>query len=118
AMHVVSAVGLMIDPHDLGRTLGSRNEEEEPPGKGQGPGFDPTIFLYDTVAGGIGLAPRLFEEREELLRRARHLIESCQCNEGCPGCIGPDAASDDEPEAARKRLVLGLLDAVGVSAIH
>ncbi|MFA9470573.1 MAG: DEAD/DEAH box helicase [Deltaproteobacteria bacterium] len=118
AMHVVGAVGLMIDPRDLGRTLGSRNEDEAPPGKGQGPGFDPTIFLYDTVAGGIGLASRLFEEREELLRRARHLIESCECNEGCPGCIGPDASGDDEPEAARKRLVLGLLDAVGVSAIH
>jgi DEAD/DEAH box helicase domain-containing protein len=118
AMHVVSAVGLMIDPRDLGRTLGSRNEDDVPPSKGQGPGFDPTIFLYDTVAGGIGLASRLFEEREELLRRARHLIESCDCTEGCPGCIGPDASSDDEPEAARKRLVLGLLDAVGVSATH
>ena len=118
AMHVVGAVGLMIDPRDLGRTLGSRNEDEAPPGKGQGPGFDPTIFLYDTVAGGIGLASRLFEEREELLRRARHLIESCECSEGCPGCIGPDASSDDEPEAARKRLVLGLLDAAGVSATH
>ena len=118
AMHVVGAVGLMIDPRDLGRTLGSRNEDEAPPGKGQGPGFDPTIFLYDTVAGGIGLASRLFEEREELLRRARHLIESCECGEGCPGCIGPDASSDDEPETARKRLVLGLLDAVGVSATH
>ncbi len=118
AMHVVGAMGLMIDPRDLGRTLGSRNEDEAPPGKGQGPGFDPTIFLYDTVAGGIGLASRLFEEREELLRRARHLIESCECSEGCPGCIGPDAASDDEPEAARKRLVLGLLDAAGVNATH
>ncbi|MGB5368458.1 MAG: DEAD/DEAH box helicase [Polyangiales bacterium] len=118
AMHLVGAVGLMIDPRDLGRTLGSRNEDEARPGKGQGPGFDPTIFLYDTVAGGIGLAARLFEEREKLLRRARHLIESCECDEGCPGCIGPDASGDDEPEAARKRLVLGLLDAVGVSATH
>ena len=118
AMHVVGAMGLMIDPRDLGRTLGSRNEDEAPPGKGQGPGFDPTIFLYDTVAGGIGLASRLFEEREELLWRARHLIESCECSEGCPGCIGPDASSDDEPEAARKRLVLGLLDAAGVNATH
>lgn len=118
AMHVVGAVGLMIDPRDLGRTLGSRNEDEAPPGKGQGPGFDPTIFLYDSVAGGIGLASRLYEEREELLRRARHLIETCECEEGCPGCIGPDASDGDEPEAARKKLVLALLDAVGVSATH
>jgi DEAD/DEAH box helicase domain-containing protein len=118
AMHVVGAVGLMIDPRDLGRTLGSRIEDEAPPGNGQGPGFDPTIFLYDTVAGGIGLASRLFEEREELLRRARLLIESCACDEGCPGCIGPDSCGDDQLEAARKRLVLDLLDAVGVSATH
>lgn len=118
AMHVVGAVGLMVDPRDLGRTLGSRHEDEAPPGKGQGPGFDPTIFLYDTVAGGVGLAPRLFEEREELLRRARYLIESCDCAEGCPGCIGPDASGEDDVEAARKKLVLGILDAVGIRATH
>jgi len=118
AMHVVGAVGLMIDPRDLGRTLGSRDEDDAQPGTGNGPGFDPTIFLYDAVAGGIGLASRLFEDREDLLRRARQLIESCECVEGCPGCIGPDASGDDEPQAARKRLVLGLLDAVGVSATH
>ncbi|MGD8608145.1 MAG: DEAD/DEAH box helicase [Myxococcales bacterium] len=118
AMHVVASVGLMIDPRDLGRALGSREEDEALPGKGHGPGFDPTIFLYDSVAGGIGLASRLYEERNQLLRRARHLIESCACDEGCPGCIGPDASGGDEPEAARKRLVLGLLDAVGVSPVH
>jgi DEAD/DEAH box helicase domain-containing protein len=117
AMHIVGSVGLMIDPRDLGRSLGS-SKEEDAPGTGQGPGFNPTIFLYDNVAGGIGLASRLYEEREELLRRARHLIETCQCEEGCPGCIGPDASGEDELEAARKKLVLGLLDAVGVSAIH
>ncbi|MBW2379777.1 MAG: DUF1998 domain-containing protein, partial [Deltaproteobacteria bacterium] len=61
---------------------------------------------------------RMFDEREELLRRARYLIESCECTEGCPGCIGPDASSDEDLEAARKQLVLGLLDAVGVSATH
>ena len=117
-MHIVGAVGLMIDPRDLGRTLGSCSEDERPPGTGQGPGFNPTIFLYDTVAGGIGLASRLFEDREQLLRRARHLIESCECDEGCPGCIGPDPSSEDQPESPRKKLVLGLLDAVGVSATH
>jgi DEAD/DEAH box helicase domain-containing protein len=118
AMHVVAAVGLMIDPRDLGRALGSRHEDDGAPGTGQGPGFDPTIFLYDSVAGGVGLSARLHEEREELLRRARHLIESCDCDEGCPACIGPDAMNEDEPESPRKRLVLDLLDAVGVSATH
>ncbi|MDH3726609.1 MAG: DEAD/DEAH box helicase, partial [Myxococcales bacterium] len=42
AMHLVGAVGLMIDPRDLGRTLGSRTEDDAPPANGQGPGYDPT----------------------------------------------------------------------------
>jgi len=56
AMHIVATVGLMVDPRDLGRSLGYRKDPDEPPGKGSfdGPGFDPTIFLYDYVAGGIG----------------------------------------------------------------
>ena len=118
AMHVVGAVGLMTDPRDVGRTLGGRNQDELPPSKGDGAGFDPTIFLYDSIAGGVGLAPRLFEDREELLRRARHLIESCACQEGCPACIGPDAGGGDDLDAGRKRLVLEILDAVGVSVVH
>ena len=118
AMHVVGAVGLMTDARDLGRTLGGRNQDDLPPSKGDGAGFDPTIFLYDSIAGGVGLAPRLFEDREEVLRRARHLIESCPCQEGCPACIGPDAGGGDELDAGRKRLVLEILDAVGVAAIH
>ena len=61
ALHTVAAVGLMIDPRDLGRCMGDRSDPHAPPGKRRGgaPGFDPTVFLYDHVPGGIGLAPRL-----------------------------------------------------------
>lgn len=124
AMHTVAAVGLMIDPRDLGRTLGDRKDEGGPPGRdrGEGRGFDPTIFLYDHVAGGIGLAPRLFDEREALLRRTRRLVEACGCDDGCPACIGPDAGLV-RPEAIelavrRRRLLLDLLDAIGVAPLH
>jgi len=85
----VAAVGLMVDLRDLGRALGDRDEEGGPPKKGGGPGFDPTLFLYDSVPGGIGLAPRLYEEREALLRNASALVVSCPCDDGCPACIGP-----------------------------
>ncbi len=124
AMHTVAAVGLMIDPRDLGRTLGDRKDADGPPGRdrGEGPGFDPTIFLYDQVAGGIGLAPRVFDERETLLRRTRRLVEACGCEDGCPACIGPDAGIV-QPETLeltvrRRRILLDLLDAVGVSSLH
>ncbi|MFO0693492.1 MAG: DEAD/DEAH box helicase [Polyangiales bacterium] len=123
AMHTIGAVGLMVDPHDLGRTLGDRSDPDLPPQKGEGPGFDPTIFLYDQVPGGIGLAPRLFDEREALLRRSRALIEACPCEDGCPACIGPEAGG--EPGAGgeahldgRKARVLSILTAIGVAGIH
>ncbi len=134
ALHTVSAAGLMIDPRDLGQTIGSRDDEGGPPGKTEGGAvFDPTIFLFDHAAGGIGLAPRLFEERETLLRRARRLIDVCACTDGCPACIGPDAGlpplergpagASQRPapqrldlDLPRRRIALELLASAGVLA--
>lgn len=128
ALHTVAAIGLMIDPRDLGHTLGDGHDEHGAPHKspGQGPLFDPTIFLYDQVPGGVGLAPRLFDERDVLLEHAERLIRSCPCDDGCPACVGPIAgsvvgpatATIDQPAKARKHLVLTLLDGLGVTQPH
>jgi DEAD/DEAH box helicase domain-containing protein len=129
ALHTVAAMGLMIDPRDLGRAMGDRTDAERPPGKrGGAPGFDPTIFLYDHVPGGIGLAPRLFEARDELLRRARGLALDCSCDAGCPACIGPEVGQLVTPSGqvitveagpiSRRSIIASLLDAVGVLATH
>ncbi len=122
ALRTVACVGLMIDPRDLGKTLGSQDDAEGPPRKDGGVGFDPTIFLYDNVPGGVGLAARLFDQREELLRRARRLLESCSCEDGCPACIGPAAGTvpgstqvDPHP---RKRLGVEILSALGVAGVQ
>jgi DEAD/DEAH box helicase domain-containing protein len=95
AMHSVACVGLMIDPRDLGRTLGSR--------VGQ-PLMEPTLYFYDEIPGGVGLAPRLFEERDALLARARRLIDACPCSDGCPACIGLDVGIGAPRKHGRKRL--------------
>ncbi|HEX8820919.1 MAG TPA: DEAD/DEAH box helicase [Archangium sp.] len=122
ALRTVACVGLMIDPRDLGKTLGSKDDADGPPSKDRGVGFDPTIFLYDNIPGGVGLAARLFDLRDELLRRARRLLESCACEDGCPACIGP--AAGVMPGSApvdlypRKRLGLELLSALGVVALQ
>ena len=120
-LRVVAATGLMVDPRDLGTSVGDQSAEGAPPSSGGG-GFDPTLFLYDAVPGGIGLAPRLFDERDGLLRRARSLIERCACARGCPACIGPDAGLPmDIPglqRTPRKALVLGLLDDAGWTTAH
>ena len=128
ALHTVAAVGLMIDPRDLGMTLGDRSDENAPPGKrGGAPGFDPTLFLYDHVPAGIGLAPRLFEARDELLERARTLALGCGCRAGCPACIGPEVGqivtssgvtTTMAGATSRKQVITELLDALGIRTLH
>jgi DEAD/DEAH box helicase domain-containing protein len=51
--------------------------------------FAPTVYLYDSHAGGIGLAERLFEILPELLGRGLEVLASCPCRSGCPSCVGP-----------------------------
>ncbi len=110
AMHTVAAVGLMVDPRDLGQCLGGRE------GDGRGSTlFDPTLYLYDSVPGGVGLASRLFDERESLLRKTRVLLDGCACDEGCPACVGPGAV--DAVHRGRKSLALAVLSALGVTAL-
>jgi len=117
AMHLVAAVGLMCDPRDIGQTLGDRSEEDGAPSSDRGgPGFDPTIFLYDHVPGGVGLASRLFVERESLLIKTRALIDGCPCAEGCPACIGPSVT--DQRLGSRKKLAVELLASLGVAALQ
>lgn len=80
ALEAVSCLALMCDPHDLGQSLGDTGEEAT--------GFDPTVFLFDNVPGGVGLAERIYERAEELLNRARALVLGCSCEGGCPSCVG------------------------------
>ncbi len=66
----------------------------------------PTVFLYDTIPGGIGLAPRLYEVREQLLRRCLETVAACPCENGCPSCVGPQV----DAESPSKRSAAVLLD--------
>jgi len=137
AMHTVAAVGLMCDPRDLGHVLGERTGEGEHPQKGDadGAGFDPTIFVYDHIPGGVGLAPRLFQDREVVLPRPPPPIEACPCSGGCPACIGAVMPAPEpvrgtsvpllDPDLIRrptgydlKRVAIELLARVGVSRVH
>jgi len=49
----------------------------------------PTIFLYDRYPGGVGLAEKMFQVDEQVLRCAQDLVGSCSCADGCPSCTGP-----------------------------
>jgi DEAD/DEAH box helicase domain-containing protein len=114
ALEAVSALALMCDPRDLGQTLGDDGEEGGPAGGGRvpQPGFDPTLFLFDNVPGGVGLAERIFERAPELLGRARVLIRGCGCPDGCPSCVG----ATETAGGLRKRAALGLLGRIFAEA--
>jgi DEAD/DEAH box helicase domain-containing protein len=70
---------LMCDSADLGVTT-------EPSCSVFG---NPSVVLYDNVPAGIGFSQKLFELHTELLKRALELVEDCECEDGCPSCVGP-----------------------------
>ena len=68
----------------------------------------PTIYLYDSVPGGIGLSDRVFEMEYQLFSRARELLLACPCQDGCPSCIG--ATAGDGAKQTLLRILNELLD--------
>ncbi|MDP8254267.1 MAG: DEAD/DEAH box helicase, partial [Candidatus Alcyoniella australis] len=107
ALHHLASVALMCDVRDLDRCVGDKSAEwfvrHDPGGRGiysaddaaglidpeRIDAFDPTLFIYDTYPGGIGLSPEIFRLHVELIARARELIAGCACEAGCPSCVGP-----------------------------
>ena len=107
AMRQVAQLLLMCDRQDIGISLGGGQHAEDtdlnrdaggPRSEGQASGRDsgprllsdePRVFIYDNYPGGIGFSEPLFHMHVELLARTRELIAGCQCERGCPTCVGP-----------------------------
>jgi DEAD/DEAH box helicase domain-containing protein len=121
AMASVATLLLMCDGRDLGTAIGER-----PPTLGSGEMqfapvryediasgkmkefFEPNLYIYDAYPGGIGFSEPLFRAHDLLLEKTRELICGCECEEGCPSCVGP--AGDLVPRA--KEAALAILDRV------
>ncbi|MCE9594842.1 MAG: DEAD/DEAH box helicase [Planctomycetes bacterium] len=100
----VAPLFLRCQPQDLGLSTQVRS-----------PHFGrPTIFLYDRVQGGVGLADVLFEIHRELFQAALDVVERCECERGCPACVGPIAEAGPLGKASA-RTVLGHLARGGVA---
>lgn len=132
ALHIVATVAVMADARDLCKAVGSGDgawfATGDAGGRGQLRGLDgqalapgevqqfvPTVYLYDNFPGGVGLSEPLWTRQRELVQRAIELVERCDCRAGCPACVGPVLATDEEREHATPkalaRRVLGLLAA-------
>ena len=103
AIQTVASVLLMVDPHDLGLVTQVRSPHEEAP----------TIYLYETVPGGVGLSERLFARHDDLIAGASALIGGCPCDAGCPACTGPRL----EPDLDAKGLAARLLGELGAPEV-
>jgi DEAD/DEAH box helicase domain-containing protein len=66
----------MCDPLDIGTVVDMR----APTG--------PVLYLYDKYPGGLGYAQRAWHLIEEVMRDALALIRRCECDDGCPSCVG------------------------------
>lgn len=71
---------LMCDPGDLGIHVDPHSSLAD----GQ-----PVIVIYDQIPAGIGFSVKLYEMHDELMRQALELVEGCECQDGCPSCVGP-----------------------------
>ncbi|MCF7885454.1 MAG: DEAD/DEAH box helicase [Candidatus Marinimicrobia bacterium] len=110
ALHSIAAIKIMSERHDIHRAVGDKTSEwfamnkitergiytpptSDSPSKKINPedleNFQPTIFIYDNYPGGIGFTPLLFDSHEELLEEASKMLTSCECENGCPSCVGP-----------------------------
>ena len=83
ALKQVAQLLLMSDAHDIGISIDTG--DQEPGGAGANP---QKIFVYDNYPGGIGFSAPLYRMHHELLTNTRKLIDECQCEHGCPSCVG------------------------------
>lgn len=126
ALHTVASVSVMAEARDLLKAVGSgdaayfatqdaksrgqwRNAEGKPTNPEQADVFAPTIYLYDSYPGGIGLSEPLFRRAPEIVRDAQSLITVCGCSIGCPACVGPVLASDEHGGRSAKGLASAVL---------
>ncbi|MFF5995492.1 DEAD/DEAH box helicase [Lysinibacillus sp. KU-BSD001] len=64
----------------------------------------PTIFIYDSYPGGIGLSERVYDILMSLLERTKEHVEKCPCKSGCPSCIGAQDSIGESKQQVLKVL--------------
>lgn len=79
-LHNMAPLLLMCDWEDIG----VHYDPNSTLGEGR-----PTVVLYDNIPGGLGLSQNLYEKHDALLLQAFDAVAHCECEDGCPSCVGP-----------------------------
>jgi DEAD/DEAH box helicase domain-containing protein len=74
----------------------------------------PTVYVYENVPGGVGLAAKLYREADRLVEACRDHIEKCPCAAGCPVCVGPPLEVGDGGKAGTLKLLEYMLAVAAV----
>lgn len=74
--------------------------------------FEPNIYIYDSYPNGIGFSEVLFERAVEVFEKVLDAIKHCNCERGCPSCVGPPIRSNDNLKDASRFIISLLLDRV------
>lgn len=98
----IAPVFIMCDPADIRALAQLRSPFSE----------KATIYLYDNYPGGVGLSFKIFNDPLSTLEAALQMVKSCQCESGCPSCVGPvlEVGEKAKPQAAELlQVILGNL---------
>jgi DEAD/DEAH box helicase domain-containing protein len=104
-LHNLATLFVMCDQGDLGASADPQSSLAE----GQ-----PVVVLYDEVPAGIGLSQKIYELIDNLLSAALEHVQTCECQDGCPACVGPGG----ENGSGGKQETLALLAALAGRALQ
>jgi len=116
AMKQVAQLLLMCDARDVGLSVNTGEPDQSAASEDwsrrspAGAKADtPRIFIYDAYPGGIGFSAPLWGMQRELLSKASALIAGCDCDTGCPTCVGPVGETGPLAKTVALRLLEHLL---------
>jgi len=120
ALKQIAQLLLMCDGHDIGIAIdseaGIRDSRFDRARITPKPEFplpnheSVRVFVYDNYPGGIGFSRPLFEMHAELLDATRRLIADCECENGCPGCVGPIGDTGPHAKAVALRILTLIIE--------
>lgn len=65
-------------------------------------GETPSVYVYETVPGGIGITEKMLDVWTNVVRRGVRIAAECPCKDGCPRCIHPPRYRPAEAGELRK----------------
>ena len=80
ALRHLAPLFLMCDIHDIGVEADPKSDLAE---------GNPVVVIFDYAQDAMGFSQRLFDLHDELIKNAFDLVAACECNDGCPSCVGP-----------------------------